>query len=102
MKFICDYTYADQLSNVVVKIDQELVLVGSKPPPKGWVKLNMDGSCREDGMIGCGAIISGSLGEWIRGFLKKIGIRSAYMEELWWGMLKLVWNSRLLRCMLTL
>jgi hypothetical protein len=24
-----------------------------EPPPMGWVRLNTDGSCRENGFIGC-------------------------------------------------
>jgi hypothetical protein len=31
-----------------------------EPPPMGWVRLNTDGSCRENGFIGCGGIIRGN------------------------------------------
>jgi hypothetical protein len=51
LKFICDYTYANQLSKVVVKMDRGLVLVGWKLLSKRLVKLNMNGSCCKDGMI---------------------------------------------------
>ncbi|PNX77292.1 ribonuclease H [Trifolium pratense] len=58
-------------------------LLGGKPPPDGWVKLNTDGSCRDDGSIGCGGVIRGSAGEWLGGFSKFIGNGNAYVAELW-------------------
>ncbi|MCI01199.1 non-LTR retroelement reverse transcriptase-like, partial [Trifolium medium] len=55
-----------------------------KPPPRvGWIRLNTDGSCREDGHIGCGGIIRGSDGEWISGFAKFVGYGNTYLAELW-------------------
>jgi len=60
-----------------------MVFVGWKPPPNGWVKLNFDGSCKDNGIAGCGGIIRGSDGEWLGGFAKRIGKCSAYMAELW-------------------
>jgi hypothetical protein len=29
----------------------------------GWIKLNTDGSCSDDGKIGCGGLLRGSDGE---------------------------------------
>ncbi|MCI29347.1 hypothetical protein A2U01_0050556 [Trifolium medium] len=34
-----------------------------KPPPEGWVRLNMDGSCKEGNRAGCGGLVRGSEGE---------------------------------------
>ena len=59
-----------------------MILIGRKAPIEGWVKLNTDGSCRENGRAGCGGIIRGSDGEWLGGFSKSIGVCSAYMVEL--------------------
>jgi hypothetical protein len=39
------------------------ILVGWKHPRVNWIKLNTDGSCRYDGIIGCGGVIRGSEGE---------------------------------------
>ncbi|MCI05125.1 ribonuclease H protein [Trifolium medium] len=61
----------------------KVVLIGWKLPPDGWVKLNTDGSCRDDGSIGCGGVIKGSAGEWLGGFSKFIGNINAYVAELW-------------------
>jgi ribonuclease HI len=45
--------------------------------------LNTDGSCREDGHIGCGGIIRGNDSEWIGGFAKFVGHGNAYLAKLW-------------------
>ncbi|MCI00028.1 ribonuclease H protein [Trifolium medium] len=49
---------------------------------KGWVKLNSNGSCKEGGRIGCGRIIRGSVGEWLGGYAKFIGVGNTYLVEL--------------------
>jgi ribonuclease HI len=51
----------------------------------GWVRLNTDGSCRDNGHIGCGDIIRGSDGEWIGlgGYTKFVAQGNAYLTELW-------------------
>jgi hypothetical protein len=41
------------------------ILVRWMPPPVIWVKLNTDGSCRDDGRIGCGGVLRGSDSEWL-------------------------------------
>jgi hypothetical protein len=52
-------------------------------PLAGWVRLNTDGSCCDDGHIGCCGIIKGGDGEWLGGFAKFIGQGNAYVVELW-------------------
>ncbi|GAU13589.1 hypothetical protein TSUD_346930 [Trifolium subterraneum] len=67
------------------KPNHDVVLVGygtreGNPPPVGWVRLNMDGYCRDGGYIGCGGIIRGSDEEWLGGlggFSKYICIGNA-------------------------
>jgi ribonuclease HI len=75
--------HADHVSSMIFRHNKEIVLIGWKPPPVGWVKLNSDGACKHDGSAGCGGIIRGSDGEWLGGFAKKLGICSAYVAELW-------------------
>jgi ribonuclease HI len=71
------------------------VLVRWSPPPVGCVKLNTDGSCRDDGHICCGGIIWESDIEWLGGFSKYVGIRNAYLGELW-GVLEGLKYARML------
>src|SRR4051812_3583963 len=58
------------------------IQVHFKFPKKGWVCINVDGACK-NGVIGCGGIICGDVGEWISGFAKFIGRGEPYMAELW-------------------
>ncbi|MCI66699.1 ribonuclease H protein, partial [Trifolium medium] len=58
-------------------------MVAWKPPRTGWVKINTDEACREDGCTGCGGLIKGSEGEWLGGFAKSLGSCHAFVAELW-------------------
>ncbi|MCI38672.1 putative ribonuclease H protein, partial [Trifolium medium] len=63
MNTVRNYVLADQalrLNNERRRVEN---LISWKPPPHGWVRLNTDGACRDDGLIGCGGIIRGSEGE---------------------------------------
>lgn len=60
-----------------------MTLSGSKPPSNGWVKLNADGTCRDNGIASYGDIVQRSDGVWLGRFAKRIGKCSAYMVELW-------------------
>jgi hypothetical protein len=64
---------------VVQKIE---VLISWKPRPEGWVRLNMDGSCKEGNRAGCGGLVRGSEGEWLGGLSKFVGSCSACIAEL--------------------
>jgi ribonuclease HI len=79
---ISSYGLADRIMDKVYHGQQAIVQVGWTPPDAGWVCLNVDGACRND-VIGCGGVIRGSDGEWIRGFSKFIGRGDAYIAELW-------------------
>jgi hypothetical protein len=57
---------------------QQTIQVCWKAPSVGRVCLNIDGACR-DGVIGCGGVIRGSDGEWLKGFSKLIGLGDAYI-----------------------
>lgn len=48
------------------------VEIGWVSPEVGWVKLNVDEACRNDGKIaGCGGLIHDSSGNWVIGFNMK-------------------------------
>jgi ribonuclease HI len=76
------YGLADRIIDNVSQFQQAIIQIGWTPPGSGWVCLNVDGACR-DGVIGCGGVIRGSVGEWISGFSKFIGSGDAYIAELW-------------------
>lgn len=93
MNYARNYREAYETNRTVVNICHDMILIGRKAPIEGWVKLNMDGSCRvklntngscrENGRAGRGGIIRGSDSEGLGGFAKSIGVCSAYMVELW-------------------
>ncbi|KAG4954469.1 hypothetical protein JHK85_040835 [Glycine max] len=56
------------------------MLVRLEEPMPGWVTLNTDGSSCQ-GIAGCGGLICGPRGRWIRGF-SKVGRANAFMAEL--------------------
>ncbi|XP_039034854.1 uncharacterized protein LOC120171143 [Hibiscus syriacus] len=67
-----------------------------QPPRYGWFKLNMHGSRRTNsGLSTCGGVLQDSMGSWVAGFSKSIGICSTLEAELW-GILErlmLAWDS---------
>lgn len=53
-------------------------------PPRGWVKLNTDGSSLGNpGTAGGGGLVRDDSGHWLTGFSRRIGITSSFMAELW-------------------
>ena len=50
----------------------------------GWYKLNTDGAS-ESGVYrtGCGGIIRDEQGQWITGFVRRIGVANNFIAELW-------------------
>lgn len=92
MNYTRNYREAYETNRTVVNICHDMILIGRKAPIEGWVKLNMDGSCRvklntdgscrENGRAGRGGIIRGSDSEGLGGFAKSIGVCSTYMVEL--------------------
>ncbi|KAL4317675.1 hypothetical protein AHAS_Ahas15G0408800 [Arachis hypogaea] len=64
------------------------------PPPKGWVKLNTDGSLQGNTRCaGCGGLVRNEDERWVAGFTCRIGSCTASTAELWSVMegLKLAW-----------
>ncbi|GAU17445.1 hypothetical protein TSUD_233230 [Trifolium subterraneum] len=59
------------------------VMISWKAPPVGWVRLNTDGSCRDNDVIGWGGVLRGNDGEWLGGFSKFIGQGDSFAAELW-------------------
>ncbi|KAK9987636.1 hypothetical protein SO802_027875 [Lithocarpus litseifolius] len=52
--------------------------------PKGWLKLNTDGSVEGgNGLACCGGVIRDAVGQWVRGFSRRIGTTNAFAAELW-------------------
>lgn len=51
---------------------QEIADVKWQIPPRGWVKVNVDGSFIREGIGGCGGVVRGHAGEWIKGFSIKL------------------------------
>ncbi|KAF7821907.1 reverse transcriptase [Senna tora] len=53
------------------------------PPPEGWLKLNVDGTCQgSPKLIAGGGLIRDSLGNWIHGFTKFFGQGNSILAEL--------------------
>lgn len=53
-------------------------------PPRGWIKLNTDGSSLGNlGTAGGGGLVRDDSGQWLAGFSQRIGITSSFMAELW-------------------
>ncbi|MCI61928.1 ribonuclease H, partial [Trifolium medium] len=58
-----EYNIAVRYNQDVTILNRQVVMVAWKPPRTGWVKINTDKACREDGRTGCGGLIKGSEGE---------------------------------------
>ncbi|GMI86798.1 hypothetical protein HRI_002349100 [Hibiscus trionum] len=60
------------------------LLVRWQCPPEGWVKLNADGSVYgQHKEAAIGGVVRDSLGRWLFGFARRIGVCSVLMAELW-------------------
>ena len=74
----------------------ETIYIGWKYPQVGWIKLNCDGACKENGdCSGCRGLLRDANGRWIKGFVRKIGACDALHAEMW-GMylgLELAWRD---------
>lgn len=69
--------------------------VAWKPPPRGYWKLNTDGSVKNNGRsAGCGGVLRGSRGEFIFGFscrLRACSVLEAELQGILHG-LRIAWN----------
>ena len=53
-------------------------------PPTGWVKLNTDGTMYGNPVkVGGGGVLRSSSGDWICGFVRRMGSTSSTVAELW-------------------
>ncbi|CAL1382868.1 unnamed protein product [Linum trigynum] len=58
--------------------------IGWKPPPPGWLKLNVDGASNNPkGIAGEGGLLRDTSSSWVGGFVVSLGTCSAAMSELW-------------------
>lgn len=53
------------------------------PPISNWVKLNSDGTCKNNLVDGYGGVIKDENGKWLGGFSKYLGPCNAFMDEMW-------------------
>jgi len=74
LKYAHEYNKVVKASKVATNVTKEVVLVGWKPPPTGWVNLNTYDTCKRDEIARCGGVIRGSDGEWICDFAKGVDI----------------------------
>ena len=59
-----------------------VIAVRREKPPLNWYKLNTDGaSCGNPGRARGGGVIRGSVGNWIRGFVRYIGYTTSIIAE---------------------
>ena len=60
-----------------------IVSMGWEKPPRGWVKLNTDGSTmRNLERVGGGGLIRNHDGIWLKGFARGIGYTNSILAEL--------------------
>ncbi|KAK4268096.1 hypothetical protein QN277_024799 [Acacia crassicarpa] len=53
-------------------------------PRVGWIKMNVDGASKGAQMAaGCGGLLRGCSGEWICGFVRKLGRCTTVKSKLW-------------------
>ena len=77
---------------------KEIIYIGWKRPPEGWIKLNSDGACKRNNEgSGYGGLLRNPDGHWIKGYIKKIGSCDALHAEMWGVYLGLVmaWRNRI-------
>ncbi|MCI28066.1 putative ribonuclease H protein, partial [Trifolium medium] len=60
---VANYKVAMKVGSVSNNTKKLEVLVRWNPPPEGWIRLNTEGSCKENKMAGCGGVVRGSNGE---------------------------------------
>ncbi|MCH86415.1 putative non-LTR retroelement reverse transcriptase [Trifolium medium] len=82
-RLVWDYYDAKTVTAVMSFSDHAIMNIGWQPPSGNYVKLNTDGPSKENSIAGCGGIIKGNQGEWLRGFAKGVGVCSAFVAELW-------------------
>ena len=67
-----------------VKWLKNVVSVGWEKPPRGWVKLNTDGSAMKNpDRAGGGGLLRDHDGVWLKGFARGLGFTNSILAELW-------------------
>ncbi|XP_030958826.1 uncharacterized protein LOC115980745 [Quercus lobata] len=67
-----------------IKQQKSIVPVGWEKPPRGWLKLNTDGSAmRNPERAGGGGLIRDHDGDWLKGFARGLGFTNSALAELW-------------------
>lgn len=62
---------------------QRLIMVRWENPPNGFIKLNVDSSCKDHNSIAAGGVVRDTTGTWISGFSSKLGVGSPLLAEIW-------------------
>ena len=63
---------------------KNVVSVGWEKPPRGWVKLNTDGSAMKNpDRAGGGGLLRDHDGVWLKGFARGLGFTNNILAELW-------------------
>jgi ribonuclease HI len=94
-KLVNNYKEVRLVGDIATVTTRTEALISWHPPPINWVKLNTDGSSKNNmTAAGCGGLIRGNDGEWLGGFSKFVGSCSACVAELWGVLegLKYAWN----------
>lgn len=78
----CKYSWSSKLlCSIPYSIHRK---VNRQKPPRGWLKLNVDGTCNQEiGAIGAGGVFRDRTGKWMFGFINNIGIGSIILVEAW-------------------
>ena len=67
-----------------IKQQRTIVPVGWEKPPRGWMKLNTDGSAmRSPDRAGGGGLIRDHDGAWLKGFARGLGFTNSALAEIW-------------------
>ena len=68
--------------------------IGWEAPGHGWVKINADGSVKDQKSAACGGVCRDENGRWVIGFGKYLGVSSVLMAELWglYTGMKMAWE----------
>ena len=63
---------------------KSVIPVGWEKPPRGWVKINTDGSAMKNpNRAGGGGLLRDHEGNWLKGFARGIGYTNSALAELW-------------------
>ena len=76
--------YSAIVPNEPKKLCRVQIQVKWTKPPIGWVKLNTNGTMYGNPVkVGGGGVLRSSSGDWIGGFVRRIGSTSSTVAELW-------------------